>query len=334
MSVRAGVAAVALCLLAAYASEASANCGAEGCPLAPPSSEVTRGRFAVDFGYQYVEANKQWNGNHAISEADALAEDGGFGHIVEQLTLTRSFLVNARARLTNRLVLTGSWPYIERVHQHALAHHAGYFIPATWHMQGPGDATVLANWTVLASPERALGALTLQAGAKLPTGQRNVELVEGEQPEPSARPGTGSTDLILGVQYLHLFTLHTFRGLETAVPLTANVGARVNGRGTDEYRMGNEWTANLGSSFALMRRVQVLGQLNFSAHARDEVGNTDAAPHSTGSTALFASPGLRAEFLPGAAVFGYYQLRVYEHTNGPQLVAPYHVSLGIQYALR
>ena len=68
-------------------------------------------------------------------------------------------------------------------------------------------------------------------------------------------------------------------------------------------------------------------------HARDNVGTTDAEPHSTGSTALFASPGLSLAIVPGMSMFGYYQFRLYEHTNGPQLTAPYHLSLGLGYTL-
>jgi hypothetical protein len=98
--------------------------------------------------------------------------------------------------------------------------------------------------------------------------------------------------------------------------------------------MGNEWQANLSAGYGLTHTVQILAQLNGSVHARDNAGTTDAEPHNTGSKALFASPGMRVEVVPGMAVFGYYQFRLYEHTNGPQLVAPYHLSLGLAYALR
>lgn len=32
-------------------------------------------------------------------------------------------------------------------------------------------------------------------------------------------------------------------------------------------------------------------------------------------------------------MFGYYQFRLYQHTNRPQLVAPYHLSVGLGYSL-
>jgi hypothetical protein len=125
----------------------------------------------------------------------------------------------------------------------------------------------------------------------------------------------------------------TLGGRVTSIPLSLSVMAHLNGSGTESYRIGNEWQADLGAAYALGRGVQLLVQINASAHARDGVGTTDAEPLSTGSTALFASPGLLLEVAPGVSLFGYYQFRVAEHTNGPQLVAPYHVSVGLGYAL-
>jgi hypothetical protein len=309
-----------------------ANCGAEGCPLSPSGPEATLGRFGLDLGYQYIDASRSWNGNHEISAGEALAAEGGIGHVVEQRTLTRSYLLNARARLTDRLMLTGTLPYIYRTHRHALAHHAGFFIASEWNMQGLGDASLVANWAVLKAQQPAASSLVLQAGIKLPTGETKVEEVNGESPEPPARPGSGSTDALVGAQLRHAFTAPTLGGRFTSVPLSLNVLGRLNGRGTEAYRIGNEWQANFSTAYVLTHGVQLLAQLNATAHARDNVGTTDAEPHSTGATALFASPGLRLDIVPGMSLFGYYQFRLYEHTNGPQLIAPYHLSLGLGYA--
>ena len=330
IAIAAGVAGLITLL---HTRAAGANCGAEGCPLSPQGPEAALARYSLDFGYQYVEASRSWNGNHEISAEQALEAEGGLGHVVEQLTLTRSYFVNARARLTHRLLLIGTLPYIDRIHRHSLAHHAGFYIPSEWHMQGPGDATVLANWSVLASSHPGSSSLVLQLGAKLPTGETQVEVVNGELPEPPARPGSGSTDALLGAQFRYSLEAPAPGHRVTSVPLSLGVTARLNGRGTESYRIGNEWQANLSTSYGLTRAVQVLAQLNGTMHARDNVGTTDAEPHSTGATALFASPGLRVEVVPGMSVFGYYQFRLFEHTNGPQLVAPYHLSLGLGYAL-
>src|SRR5215831_7425230 len=121
--------------LAAAPRFAAANCGAEGCPLQPQGPEVQLGRYSLDFSYQYIEANQLWSGTREITPEEALAAEGGAGHTLEQLTLTRSYITNGRARITNWLMLTATVPYIDRVHTHTLEHHTGYFIPSTWHMK-------------------------------------------------------------------------------------------------------------------------------------------------------------------------------------------------------
>ena len=324
---------VATAGLVAMQRPVMANCGAEGCPIMPNSPESTFGRYSFNLGYLSSEQSRSWDGAHEISADEALALEGGLGHVVEQLTRTRSWTLDARAQVTERLQLSLSLPYIDRVHRHALAHHTGYFIESEWHMTGVGDASALVSWTLLRATTPTSGALVLQAGVKLPTGVRNVAAIGGEQPEPPARPGSGSTDALIGAQYRRAFHFKTFTGLDAMMPLSAGVSARLNGRGTDEYRSGNEWLASVGSAYPLTHSVRLLAQVSASAHARDEVGTTDAEPHSTGSGAVFATPGLQAEIVPGVSAFANYQFRLYQHTNGPQLVSPYRLSFGLGYSL-
>src|SRR5262249_23672681 len=137
-------------VLGALARPALANCGAEGCPFTPAGPEASLGRFALDLGYQRVEQNRIWDGTHEISPAEALAAEGGAGHVLEQLTRTSTFLVTGRATLNRRLTVSAAVPYIDRIHRHTLEHHAGFFIPSEWHMTGVGDATLIGQLRVLA----------------------------------------------------------------------------------------------------------------------------------------------------------------------------------------
>jgi hypothetical protein len=327
---------VALLLAAPLASPqaARANCGAEGCPLAPRGPEATIGRFSFNLGYQTIEQNRLRDGGHDITAQQALLQAGGVGHVLEQLTRTRTTLVQADVRVTRRLALALSLPYVERVHRHAVLHHAGFLVGSEWHMRGLGDATALASWAVLDGTRSRAGWLTLQVGAKFPTGKTDVPQIGGEVPEPSARPGSGSTDAMAALQYRRDLSWPAPGGRRASVPLTAGVSARVNGRGSESYRMGSEWDANVGAGYPLVRSVRLLAQLNASWHARDEAGTTDAVPHETGSAALYASPGAQVLLAPGMSAFGYYQFPLAQHSNGPQLVSPYHLSFGIAYAVR
>lgn len=328
-----GLALLLAFVLAGPAREARANCGAEGCPLDPQGPESAAGRFSLDFNYQYIEQDRYWSGHHSITAAEALAEEGGAGHILEQLTLTRTFQATARARVTARLLVTAGLPYLDRIHRHALEHHEGLSIPAEWHMKGLGDATLMAHWTALDGTLPGRGSLSLQIGVKLPTGERHVEEIDDEAPEPAARLGSGSTDGVVGAQVAFPIPVRSLDGLDGTIPLSLGVSARFNGRGTEEYRMGNNWFANLGAAYPVVRRARLLAQINAAWYAADDPGLTDADPHSIGGFSLLASPGVRIDLLPGVTAFGYYQFRLYQQTRGAQLVAPYHLSLGLNYTL-
>jgi hypothetical protein len=311
---------------------AAANCGAEGCPLSAHGPEATLGRFTLGVRYQSIEQDRLWDGSHQVSAED-LHEDGGEPHEIELLTRTRGWSVDARARLLPRLEVSLAVPYLDRVHRHSLEHHPGFSVESEWRMKGVGDATAIASWTAFAPAAPGGSALVLQAGAKLPTGETDAGEVDGEQPEPPARLGSGSTDFMAGVQYRRAFTVRSLSGGSSVLPLSVGVSGRFNGRGTDRYRSGNEWQADLGASYPLARALRLLAQVNGSGHGRDDSGETDAEPHHTGGTAVFASPGLQADLLPGISAFGYYQFRIWRHTNGPQLVSPYHLVFGLGCSL-
>lgn len=320
---------LALALLA-LPRTAAANCGAEGCPLSPHGPETRLGRLLFAVRYQFVEQNMLWDGSGEISPEDA-HEDDGEPHELEQLTRTRSWNIDARANVGQRLQLALSVPYLDRIHRHTLEHHPGAFQDYEWHMTGFGDAVALASWSAIKPSGFGGSSLVVLAGVKLPTGETDAELVLDEQPEPPARLGSGSTDFVAGAQFTRTFGARSLSGETGTLPVSLGVGGRLNGTGTENYKAGDEWQADLGCSYPLVHWMRVLAQVNASGHARDDVGDTDGEPHHTGGNVVFASPGLQADLLPGVSAYGYYQFRLWQHTNGVQLVSPYHLVFGIGY---
>jgi hypothetical protein len=304
-----------------------ANCGAESCPLSPQALEASTRRWSVDFSYQYVDQDVTWDGTGEATGPEPA------GHIEELFTRTKTWTLAGRAQVTPSLRFVATLPYLEREHAHEFEHHPGFFMVSQWNYEGLGDGMLLGQWTALGSPGAAVGAVMIQGGVKLPTGKTEVEEVNGEQPEPPARPGTGSTDWLAGLQLLRTWSVAAPGGRETALPLAIAVQGRWNGVGTEDYRVGNEVHASMSTSYLVWRSVSVLAQVNTVWHARDDVGNTDAEPHHTGGTSVFATPGLRVELPAGSSLYGYWQARVYEYTNGPQLVAPSHWIFGASFAL-
>ena len=320
-------AALAGTILFACARHAGANCGAEGCPLSPYGLEGSDRSWSFDVGYQYIAQDRLWNGTR---EASGHEEDG---HTIERFTRSKIWTLNGRTQVLPSLRITGILPYVERRHAHEHELHPGHLVPSQWEYEGLGDATLLAHWRALGAPGYGAGALTIQAGAKLPTGKRHVELVDGEEPEPPARLGSGSTDVIAGLQLMRHFSVPAPGGASPTLPLVLSALGRWNGRGTDDYRMGDEWHVSLSSAYNVWSRVSLLGQVNALFHGRDEAGTTHAEPHHTGGRTVFATPGVRVVLPGGSAVYGYWQARLYEDSNGPQLIADDHWILGVSYGL-
>jgi hypothetical protein len=318
---------LATALLSFAAAPAFANCGSEGCPLQPFGPERPHGRWTFDVGFQSVEQNKLWDGSAESEETE------GVGHVTERLTDTEAWVGNVGFTISPRIQLQAVVPWMKRRHAHDLEHHAGTFVTYEWQYQGIGDASVLGNWHVTGDAAHGAGALTMQAGVKLPTGETEVEEIDGEAPEPPARLGTGSTDVLVGATFAHAFNVR-IPGGRGSMPLGFSVQGRLNGRGTEDYQVGNSVMGNFAASYPMLSWGDVLFQVNGVIADRDDVGDTDGEPHETGSETLYLTPGARLHLPNGIGAYAYWQIRTYAHTNGPQLVAPSHILFGLSYALR
>jgi len=117
------------------------------------------------------------------------------------------------------------------------------------------------------------------------------------------------------------------------LPLTLGAVLRYSGRGTEDYRVGNETQLSLDSGYPLFQSVRLIGQLSATFHGRDDPGTSGAAPHHSGGQSVLATPGLRVQWTPQLASYAYFQYRVYEHSNGAQVVAPLQLMVGTACAL-
>jgi hypothetical protein len=313
-------------LLAAWPATLQASCGAEDCPLTLRTSHDAGGCFSLSLSYQYIDQDRVRVGSHPGFVGELPSPED------EIRTLSRSVTALGELRLTDRLGFTLSLPMIDRSHVHT-AHEPGE-PPAlrNWTYSGPGDVTALGRAVLLRGAGRRPLTLSVQAGAKLPTGRRDVPAIDGDQPEPPARPGTGSTDALAGLHLMRMVSLPGWSGRRSDVSFFASLLGRLNGRGTERYRVGNEIQADLGGAYPILPSLQILGQLNARVRGKDDPGLTDALRDNTGGSWLYASPGLRLQ-ARGVAAYAYVQLPVYERVNRIQLVAPAHWVFGTTYAL-
>ncbi len=297
---------------------ALASCGAENCPL-DHASRWSEAPFSFDVSYQYIDQNQPRVGNDDAS-VGALPR-----HHDEIRTLNRATTGRASYRFAGAWSVSAALPYIERFHAH-IHNHLGVPEYERWEYNGIGDLEVDGLRAFGGGEGRSRYFAT--AGVKMPTGVTDVRNEAGDQPEPAARPGSGSWDFLVGAgsEWRVGGTRADDAG---SIPLRLSVTGRLNGRGTEEYRIGSQVQAHLASELPIGRTVAVLGQANFRVKGKDDVGASGLEEEDTGGSWLYLSPGLRVSTGSRASIYGLVQIPVYQRVNGIQLVSDANLYLGV-----
>jgi hypothetical protein len=140
-----------------------------------------------------------------------------------------------------------------------------------------GDASLQARWRAWRGDSPVGSSFWLCGGVKVPTGNAH-ELSRGPDPEEGEvpiQPGSGSTDVLLGATWqsgiLRETSLQGMMGKTTLIPFLTSVSYRFNGRGTHDYRLGNELQLNAGSEYPISEGLHLLGQVNLRHREKDSV---------------------------------------------------------------
>lgn len=307
----------AFLLFAALAPSAAANCGSASCPIDLHALyDPNFGRWSIDLSLQYIDQDR----TRGVAVGPV--------HHDEMRTINRITSVQFMHALSEGLQLGAVLPYVSRFHEH-FDHHESEF--QQWQFASRGDASVMARWR-LWEASQSPSTLWLTGGVKLPTGARHKSAF-GEEAEVTIQPGTGSVDETVGVTWSTRFARNTAAsgpmGHATLIPLFASASYRLNGRGTERYRRGNEMQASVGTELPLGNRFSILGQINGRWQSKDDVGDTDENREQTGGSFLYASPGLRVALPHGYSVFAVIQLPLRQEANGIQLVSRHNYLLGL-----
>jgi hypothetical protein len=310
---------LSLFVLLALPLRVFANCGSSSCPIElRPFSSIDRSPFVFDLSFQYIDQNRLRFGTRPGTFADAQTDHD------EVQTINRITTAQFGWLITPRLQLSAIAPFVSRSHRHI---DTGSSDLETWNFGALGDASLQAQF-------RTTRHLWLSGSVKLPTGRTDEIGTGDEVAEVTIQPGTGSTDLTLGATYQSTFIRDTALagelGHATALPYFVSFSARRNGRGTSDYRRGDELQLNAGSEYPLAPHVDFLAQLNARRKSKDDVGTTDEHPDLTGGTWLYVSPGLRFVVGRSTSVYSYLQFPLYQRVNGLQLVARRNYVVGIQ----
>ncbi|HET9250974.1 MAG TPA: hypothetical protein VFP58_02520 [Candidatus Eisenbacteria bacterium] len=310
--------AVALATIAGSPGPVFASCGAESCPI-DHASRWSEKPFTFELSYQYLDQDQPRAGMDD-TEVGSIPR-----HHDEVRTLSR--ITTARAGYQR-----GSWslgatlPFVDRYHAH-IHDHAGERTLDEWNYSGLGDLELAALRTFQIPDFLPTGKSRyfVSAGVKMPTGDTSVPNEAGDQPEPAARPGTGSWDLTAGFGWEWFGPLDD----ERAVPVRFSVTGRWNGYGTENYRIGPEIQAHLATDVPVSSRLALLGQANFRVRGKDDVAESGVEEDDTGGTVLYLSPGARFAITPRASIYGLVQLPAYQRVNGIQVVSEANLYVGV-----
>jgi len=297
---------------------ALASCGAENCPL-DHAIRWSDSPFAYEVSYQYLDQDQPRDGTADVAVGEVPR------HHDEVRTLSRAVTARGTYRFAGAWSIGLALPFVDRYHEHN-HNHMGEVLVERWSYSGIGDLEAVA-FRSFGGGEQS-NRFFVSAGVKAPTGVTDTENEDGDSPEPAALIGSGSWDALAGVGLEKLF------GENKVIPLRLSLTGRYNGRGVEDYQIGSQIQAHVGSEYPVTRSMALVGQANFRVRAKDDTGTSGEDAEDTGGSWLYLSPGLRVSTGPMASLYGLVQIPVYQRVNGVQLVSEANLYVGVTGGFR
>ncbi|MBS4095544.1 MAG: hypothetical protein KGZ83_01730 [Sulfuricella sp.] len=303
-------------LLAALLPALASACSSGMCLL--NSDWESQGLFAkpglrLDFRYDYLDQNqlRQGTGNAGSFTFPGERE-------IEHDTTTHHYTLGLDYSPNRVWGINVQLPYLDRAHDTVAAQDSEL---SASHTRTLGDARILGRYQGF-SPEMDSGAVF---GVKLPSGPYRANFNSGPQAgnalDRSLQPGTGSTDLIVGVYHFGNLN-HDWGWFGQALYQQA-----VNTQ--EDYRPGKSLNLNLGTRYYLSQSVSPQLQLNGQLRDRDRGANGD--PDNTGGKLIYLSPGITVNVDRNWKVYSFLQVPLYQQVNGLQLAARWNFSVGMNW---
>ena len=318
VSHRAGLGLLAAALAAAPASVLA--CSSCGCTVGTEwagTGYTTATGLRLDLRYDYVDQNALFLGSHNVDKAHYTPADPD--QEVQQGTLTRFYTLGADYSINRDWGLNVQLPYLNR--EHETVEPAGTPQSGS-HYDGIGDLRILARYQGFFE-DRTFG---VQFGIKLPTGAFhnafNSGPGQGEQVDRGLQPGTGTTDLLLGVYRYSPFARDWdhFEELQLKQALDSR----------EQFRPSTQVTATAGVRYVAYSKVVPQLQLNLKWEGRETGGQADYV--NSGSRVAYLSPGATVRVLHSLQAYGFVQVPVYQYYTGLQLAPHFTATAGLSYS--
>jgi len=298
-----------------------ASCGSASCPYDTQSTYATeKGLVRLGYTFEFLDQDQP-----RISTRKARAGEIR-GHHDEQRTINRIHRLSGSIGVSDRLRVDASLPVSALSHRH-VHHHHGRSIPSGWDFTALGDLSIESRYAVWKPTSESRPTLYSIIGVEMPTGKSRVVNASGEEAEPGITPGSKSWDFKVGAASLQHFSVPmAFRPSEYAkLPMLTSLSYTINGKGREDYRLGNVLNANLGTAYPLHKTVAFLAQLNYLVREKDDRGRTSEEIQKTGGSFLYVSPGLQIRPLESVEWSAVVQLPVYQRVNRIQLTSDYNL---------
>jgi hypothetical protein len=184
-----------------------------------------------------------------------------------------------------------------------------------------GDVRVIGRYQGF-SPDHSLG---MQFGVKLPTGSIHNTFISGPQTgqplDRGLQPGTGTTDLLLGVYNFGALNRDWDYFVQGLVQLPINY--------KEDFKPGNGLNVNFGVQYAGFEHWTPRLQINARIEDRDKGAQADI--ENSGATLVYLSPGAYVHLTHKTHAYAFVQLPIYQRVNGFQIEPKYTASVGVRF---
>lgn len=301
---------------------ARASCGSASCPAETAAwDERKAGEVTLSYDFEYADQDEHRIGTRGASFGEIR------GHHDEEFTVNRTHRAAISVTFTDRLSADLSAPLVSRSHAH-VHHHHGEDILESWDFEGLGDLRLLTRFLFWKPENPRNPALSVLLGGEFPTGDSDEANEGGDIAELGIQPGSNSYDLLLGLSSRQVFKAPMAKGGYGTLPFFVSLLGQLNGAGTDDYRLGDTLQVSAGTSYPLLPKVGLMGQVNFLLKDRDDKGRTSEEIQKTGGEFLYLSPGLEFRPTDNWRVYMLAQIPVYQRVNSIQVVSDYNLLFG------
>lgn len=293
-------------------ASAYAGCSSAFCPVNTQwevQGAWTKPGARVDLRHEYIDQDQPRHGNDQVDLGEIKR------HHDEVRTVNKNWLLDIGYTFSPQWGVSVMLPYIDRDHDH-VHNHRGAKIPEAWDIQEFGDARVLGRYQFQET------SANLLFGVKLPTGQFDVTNQEGSEAERSLQPGTGTTDMLLGLS-------HYQRSMNSPWSWFAQGLWQRPLNERNDYQSGYQLGVDGGARYALTPNIGLMAQINALSRGRDR--GDEAEPEDTGGRFLFFTPGVSMALSQEAQLYAFIQQPLYQRVHGVQLTADRAYTAGVSF---